>query len=183
VFITGLEDGLLPHSRSLDDGEELAEERRLLYVGITRAKDRVYLSHAFRRSFYGDSSVSVPSRFLVDIPQDLVEGGNPGLRRQQSRRRASSWSTSTPSPPAAESRKRKPLPKPRFLEPDQAVDESRLAGGEPHYRSGQRVKHSKFGEGMVIESKLTGNDEEVVVAFPEGVKRLAASFANLEVLE
>ena len=94
VFLTGLEDGLLPHSRSLDDGEELAEERRLLYVGITRAKDRVFISHAFRRSFYGDSSVSTPSRFLSDIPVELTEGTSASVRRRNSISRASTWQDS-----------------------------------------------------------------------------------------
>ncbi len=204
VFLTGLEDGLLPHSRSLDDGEELAEERRLLYVGITRAKDRVYLSHAFRRTFYGDSSVSVPSRFLVDIPQELVEGGgSPATRRQKSRRRASSWSGSSSSASSRRSASRsssysnsygndvqpttdrngsKTLPQPRSLEPEYADELSKPGPSKPKYHSGQRVKHAKFGEGTVIESKMTGNDEEVSVAFAEGVKRLAASFANLEIV-
>jgi DNA helicase-2/ATP-dependent DNA helicase PcrA len=203
VFITGLEDGLLPHSRSLDDGEELAEERRLLYVGITRAKDRVYISHAFRRSFYGDSSVSAPSRFLSDIPADLVEGASAFARRRNSISRASTWSDSR----ARRSEQRaigsgswdewgvnkesgshaetsKPMPIPRAEIDDLAEETPYRRNSGPHYRSGQRVRHARFGEGTVIESRVTGNDEEVTVAFPgEGIKRLAASFANLEVLE
>ena len=74
VFITGMEEGLLPHSRSLEDPDEMAEERRLCYVGITRAKDRVFLSYAFRRSMWGSSDVSTPSRFLSDIPKALISG-------------------------------------------------------------------------------------------------------------
>lgn len=74
VFITGLEDGMLPHSRSLDDAEQMAEERRLMYVGLTRAKDRLYLTYAFTRTRYGDNDFNVPSRFLDDIPPELVEG-------------------------------------------------------------------------------------------------------------
>ncbi len=97
VFITGLEEGLLPHSRSMDSEEELAEERRLFYVGMTRAKDRLYLSHVFRRSTWGDSSVAVPSRFLNDIPDKLLEGGSAGQRRRQSIDRASTWSDTRPS--------------------------------------------------------------------------------------
>jgi len=75
VFITGLEEGMLPHSRSLDDAEQMAEERRLMYVGLTRAKDRLYLTYAFTRTRYGDNDFNVPSRFLDDIPPELVEGG------------------------------------------------------------------------------------------------------------
>jgi DNA helicase-2/ATP-dependent DNA helicase PcrA len=74
VFVTGLEEGLLPHSRSLEDPEELAEERRLLYVGMTRARDRLYLTHSSNRARFGTSDTSVPSRFLQDIPPGLVEG-------------------------------------------------------------------------------------------------------------
>ncbi len=205
VFLTGLEDGLLPHSRSLEDGEELAEERRLLYVGITRAKDRVYLSHAFRRTYYGDSSVSTPSRFLDDIPLELIEGSSMSVRRQQSKARAASWESSvTWSSPAAKVPSRmmpnanrhanqlrssvikpagKPLPQSRQMEPDTPFMDKRPASLEPQFRTGQKVRHAKFGEGTVIESKQMGNDEEVTVAFPgEGIKKLAASFANLEVV-
>ena len=205
VFLTGLEDGLLPHSRSLDDGEELAEERRLLYVGLTRAKDRVYLSHAFRRTFYGDSSVSVPSRFLNDIPQELIEERSPSIRRQQSKRRVSNWTkTSAPaggvrrpaganahsnqgsgrSRSSMEQMGRGSHPLPRAHETE-FPDEMNLARKrELEFHSGQRVRHARFGEGLVIESKLTGNDEEVSVAFSDsGIKRLAASFAKLEIIE
>jgi DNA helicase-2/ATP-dependent DNA helicase PcrA len=84
---------------------------------------------------------------------------------------------------STERSKRRPLPRPRTLDTGYLEETSTSGKGEPRFHSGQRVKHAKFGEGMVIESKLTGNDEEVTVAFSEGVKRLAASFANLEILE
>ncbi|MCB8988937.1 MAG: ATP-binding domain-containing protein, partial [Ardenticatenaceae bacterium] len=205
VFITGLEEGMLPHSRSMDDAEELAEERRLFYVGITRAKDRLYLSHAFRRSFYGEPEASTPSRFLLDIPDELTSGGRPQARRQQSISRASSWNQKTPSwswssgssgggqrpspsrPSSAPSTRnptpeRRTLPTPNYLKADPEPDRSAPASAS--YSTGQRVRHAKFGEGIVIESKVMGNDEEVSVAFKEaGIKRLAASFAKLEVLD
>ena len=210
VFITGLEEGLLPHSRSLDSEDELAEERRLFYVGLTRAKDHLYLSHAFRRTTWGDSSVSVPSRFLNDIPETLLDGGGAGQRRRQSVDRASTWSDTRPSdarrptidrrppttdrrpPPAAPSRQRIPggwqmsdnddnekvLPQPYAT----AADSGRRST-VGRYKTGQKVRHAKFGDGTVIESKLSGDDEEVTVAFPGiGIKRLAASFAKLEVI-
>ncbi|MCA9999690.1 MAG: ATP-binding domain-containing protein, partial [Anaerolineales bacterium] len=212
VFLTGLEDGLLPHSRSLEDGEELAEERRLFYVGISRAKDDLYISHAFRRTTFGDSSVSAPSRFLRDIPPELTEGGETKQRRQETVSRASSWSSGrsntswsgsssrsstssrkewTPparpkTPPAASEPPRSRLPKPNYLRQDVDVDDEprQTGGGSTQYRTGQKVRHIKFGEGTVIESKLTGSDEEVTVAFPsEGIKRLAASFARLEIVK
>ncbi len=190
VFIVGLEDGLLPHSRALEDGEELAEERRLFYVGLTRAKDQVILSHAFRRMTYGGVEVSVPSRFLHDLPAGLVEGGSSRQRRQETTRRASSWQWTPPAPAAGRSANRergpsrtssgKPLPEPNPWS-ERAAANKPAAYGEQRYRSGQKVSHRKFGGGIVIESKLTGNDEEVVVAFKEaGIKKLIASIAKLE---
>ncbi|GAG44629.1 unnamed protein product, partial [marine sediment metagenome] len=74
VFMVGLEEGLFPHSRSFNDPEAMEEERRLCYVGITRAKERLYLVHTFRRTMYGESQVSVPSRFIADVPDHLIAG-------------------------------------------------------------------------------------------------------------
>jgi DNA helicase-2/ATP-dependent DNA helicase PcrA len=200
VFITGLEEGVLPHSRSMEDMEELAEERRLFYVGLTRAKDRVYLLHTFRRTFYGEASVGTPSRFLGDIPEGLVTGGDTAQRRNESVARASSWSWDRDrAVPRRGNRGRygserdrpsrttgNPFVRSRPHRPDRSDDDAKKKeettnGGAPQYRTGQKVRHAKFGEGIVIESKVTGNDEEVTVAFKnEGLKKLAASFANLE---
>lgn len=200
VFITGLEEGLLPHSRSMDSEDELAEERRLFYVGLTRARDALYLSHAFRRTAWGDSSVAVPSRFLADIPEALVDGRRPGNRRRESIDRASMWNPGQvswndsartrpsgagrsgnewppSSAPAVKSPGSKRLPVPN----DYADDPRALRPTAAQFKTGQKVRHSKFGEGTVIESKVTGGDEEVTVAFPgTGIKRLAASIAGLE---
>jgi len=86
VFIVGMEEGLLPHSRSFDDPEAMEEERRLCYVGITRAKERLYLVYAFRRTIYGYSEVSEPSRYLADIPPHLVAGAEPWKPGAESRK-------------------------------------------------------------------------------------------------
>ncbi len=167
VFITGMEEGLLPHSRSLEDPEEMAEERRLCYVGITRAKDLVFLSYAFRRSMWGSSDVSTPSRFLSDIPTALISGTGSfaGVKpREAMAVRASTWETPAGAKPARSAAA--PAP-----------------SRELQFRAGQRVKHATFGEGIVIESKLDRNDEEVTVAFKKaGIKRLLASFADLQKL-
>jgi DNA helicase-2/ATP-dependent DNA helicase PcrA len=195
VFITGLEEGILPHSRSMDDAEELAEERRLFYVGLTRAKDQLYLSHAFRRTIFGDSDVSSPSRFLNEIPTGLVTGGSAKKRRQQSINRASSWNWSSPQP--ARQRPSQPadyhwadedleidekeLPKPNLWR-EPVFEKESTNSADPQYKTGQEVYHAKFGSGIVIESKHTGNDEEVTVAFAGvGIKKLAASLAKLEI--
>jgi len=166
VFITGLEEGLLPHFRSLEEEEGMAEERRLLYVGITRAMNQLYLTYAFRRVMFGDSTPSRPSRFLGDIPTQLVEGLSARLQQSTQERRYLSETTweSTPAKPRAVQVASKP---------------------ETKYRTGQRVRHAKFGEGTVIQSQMRSGDEEVTVSFkqPHGLKRLAASFANLVILE
>ena len=159
VYITGMEDGMLPHTRAFDDPEGMAEERRLMYVGITRAKDRVYLTYAFRRFLFGNSDVNIPSRFLGDIPLDLTDGYiSSGTSHQQQMggyQRQTTWDQ------PAITRTETPLT----------------------YQTGMRVQHAKFGEGVVVESKRTSGDEEVTVSFKaHGIKRLAASFARLTIL-
>lgn len=190
VFMVGMEEGLLPHARSVDDPEELQEERRLAYVGITRAKDRLYLSHAFRRTRWGSDDVSQPSRFLKDIPAGLVEGKS--LRHRVDATRAAAraterwrsadddWDDDFPegrtrhraannrySPPAVPAATKAPRPAP-----------APKANGQ--FKIGDRVSHGLFGEGTVISSEVRGDDEEVTVAFRnKGIKKLLASFANL----
>ena len=157
VFIVGVEEGLLPHNRSFEDPDEMEEERRLAYVGITRAKDRLYLLHAFRRGSWGGSDMAERSRFLDDLPRHLI-GGNSSMRNAH--RRATSWGNdrSTRKPAAS-------------------------YGSRMEFSPGQAVLHPTFGRGVVITSKRSGDDEEVAVAFPnKGVKRLLASFANLTLL-
>lgn len=163
VFIVGLDDGVLPHQRSFEDPEAMAEERRLFYVGLTRAKDRVYLSHNFRRTLFGDSGPATISRFLDDIPAAMLTGHvtrrSVPARERAAYRRVTTWERSP---------RRTPTPPPTEL----------------HYRTGQRVTHGQFGEGMVIESKLVGGDELVIIAFESvGIKRLLAELANLTLLE
>jgi DNA helicase-2/ATP-dependent DNA helicase PcrA len=182
VFITGLEEGLLPHMRSFDEPDEMAEERRLMYVGLTRAKLRVYLSYAFRRLIYGDSSPGFPSRFLADIPAEIVEGLSPRLmqdRARQSYQNETNWD------------------RPQLSEGQRAVRAGitpfNPSVGAQHvapkndlqFRAGQKVRHAKFGDGIVVMSQRSGSDEEVTVSFKDktvGIKRLAASFANLQIV-
>ncbi len=161
VFLTGLEEGLLPHSRSMESPVEVAEERRLLYVGMTRAERRLYMTYAYRRSWrgYRDSEPSAPSRFLEDLPDKVLEESS-NRRRQASRPSwaSQSWRTSSP------------VPTPAASKPDL------------QYKSGQRVSHSFYGEGMVIESILEGRHEMVTVLFGNGigVKKLLGSMAPME---
>ena len=141
VFIVGLEEGVLPHNRSMDTPDELEEERRLLYVGITRAQDRLYLVHTFRRTLFGRDELSEPSRFLADIPGELLQGQS-------------------------------------FAQPHSQPIERRT---ETQFRDGDRVRHPRFGEGIVLSSKVLSDDEEVTVVFDGvGVKRCLVSFAGME---
>ncbi len=174
VFITGLEEGLLPHFRSLDEPEGMAEERRLMYVGVTRAMHYLFLTYAFRRLMYGESTPSIPSRFLSDIPAGLTDGVSTRIQQDASYKSfldETRWDSEPASERAREYRaKAAPAP----------------SAPPMRYRSGQRIRHAKFGEGVVIESKRMGQDEEVTVSFADkshGIKRLAASFANMITLE
>src|SRR5579859_7431861 len=176
VFIVGLDEGILPHQRSFDDPEAMHEERRLMYVGMTRAKDRLYLVRAFRRSIYGDSGPSEASRFFDDIPEHLLKGN---LSRKQNKaeayfQKATRWDSGDSGEQAGS-----------VVRGSGSARANRAAPAAPtRYKSGQRVRHKLFGEGIVIDSKVRGDDEEVDVAFEDvGLKRLVAAIANLEVLK
>jgi len=165
VYIVGLDEGLLPHNRSFEDPEEMAEERRLFYVGITRAKNDLILVRAGQRSNFGRYEYTMPSRFLDDIPEKLIkqEGIRLGVRRV------------------------KPLSQPRWTSVVSLVGNNEPAPKEPKelvYKAGMRIIHSAWGDGMVIETRAMGNDETVTVMFETvGLKRLAASIAKLEIVK
>ncbi len=174
VLIVGLEEGILPHSRSLDDPEEMEEERRLFYVGITRARKRLYLLRSYRRSLFGGSTSNPPSRFLQDISPHLVSSR--GL-----------WQDSHVEV-ADTGFGRDFQPAPRTPEPD-----ARFAyGPRTPYRPdsdlvlkvGDHVRHSKFGPGIVMNCIPTRQDHELTVVFEvAGVKKLLASLAPLEKID
>jgi DNA helicase II / ATP-dependent DNA helicase PcrA len=156
VFIVGAEEGLLPHFRSMDDPFQMEEERRLCYVGITRAKSRIYLVHAFRRNLMGRSTVNKVSRFLQDIPRNLIAGGDFWQAAQ----------SSLGSDFAGGQIKASELP-PR--------------PPSPELKAGDRVHHIQFGDGVIVTCTPRGDDSEVVVAFGgAGLKKLLLSFAKLE---
>jgi DNA helicase-2/ATP-dependent DNA helicase PcrA len=161
VMIVGLNEGILPHSRSFDDPEEMLEERRLLYVGITRAIDRLYLVLTQNRRTYGYLDPMLPSRFLDDIPPqlvDFIDGVGYGTRIAPHAESNNRWDTNSNLNGDG-----KPLP-------------------EKQYQTGMRVLHPTFGEGLVLGSELQNGDEIVDVFFKDiGQKKLAASFARLEI--
>ena len=181
VFLTGMEEGVFPHARSSESEQELEEERRLCYVGITRAKDRCYLTYAAVRTLFGRSTEMAPSRFLLELPSQQVDV------RTMARDERDTWGELYEGD-------RYELERRRRGRQDRALAGLSAAwrgGGErptprgptsaTHYRAGDKVRHVQFGDGVVVSSAAKGDDEEVTVAFPDqGVKRLMASFARLE---
>jgi len=206
VFLIGLEDGLLPHSRSLESQDELEEERRLFYVGITRAKDRLYLTYAFRRVMWGSNELREKSPFLDDIPNDLIDTDTSNVTSagaSNAYKKMTTWSSSNSEsglsrlsrdlmsqPRLNSTPKAKPKPSDFTSNPDIRSKIIRFPGsidsGEAKFKSGQRVKHPLFGLGQVLDSVKAGGDEEVTIVFENeryGQKTLIASLANLTVVD
>jgi DNA helicase-2/ATP-dependent DNA helicase PcrA len=216
VFLAGMEEGLFPHSRTINDGEGLEEERRLCYVGITRAMDALLVTRArFRRRYGNDSPEhSTPSRFLGEIPRHLIDdlsapvpsdtwGGYAAQSTRPPNRRmatASDWSyedeDQSSSDMASGRTERTPTSRVAgtgsidniaqfFGSRGQAYPRPKLPVAEPSgatgFRSGQRVRHPKYGEGVVFRREGDGEDAKITVQFSRfGVKKLVEKFAQLE---
>jgi DNA helicase-2/ATP-dependent DNA helicase PcrA len=151
VFLAGMEDGLFPHQRSVADLAGLEEERRLCYVGATRAMRHLYITYAEQRRLYGIDAYGQPSRFISELPPDLIEEIRPRLQ----------------------------VSRPVFVKRSSTLDESPAAG----MRMGSRVRHSKFGDGVVLNFEGNGPHARIQVNFErQGTKWLMLSYANLEVV-
>ena len=161
VFLIGMEEGLMPHSRSFDDPAQMEEERRLCYVGITRARERLYLTHAYRRSTWGASAFNPVSRYLADIPATL---------------------TTTRSRVDGHAAPRSAAMRERIIENAVLPMAPARPRGKTEFARGDVVRHPKFGEGIVLSTAPRGEDAEVTVIFKgaAGTKKLLASFAFLE---
>lgn len=164
VFLIGLEEGVFPLSRALMEESELEEERRLAYVGITRAEEALYLTNAFSRTLYGRTQYNRPSRFVEEIDQELleIEGMRPTPKKTPVFAKKTAYS---------------------YKQPETAVVPAKSAtGGENNsWKPGDKVKHKKWGLGTVVRVSGTSKDLELDVAFPsQGVKRLLAAFAPIE---
>jgi DNA helicase-2/ATP-dependent DNA helicase PcrA len=183
VFIIGVEEGLFPHSRAFTDANELEEERRLAYVGITRAQEKLFVSHAWSRNQFGATQYNPPSRFLDEIPEELVEHeGDVRTRTTSQRRRADEGRRSFGSfDPDDEFRER---------QVEAAISAGRSAtrpqpsqAHELGLRIGDSVEHAAFGEGVIIDITGSGQDAEAVVNFRErGRKHLILAWAPLKKL-
>jgi len=153
VFVTGVEENLFPHSRSINstDPEEIEEERRLCYVALTRAKEKVFLTRAWKRTIYGRDAYNSPSRFITEIPERYLESS-------QARKREEKSSFGRPM--------------------NNSTNSIKPSGGT--FNVGDKVEHSKWGEGLVVSVKGSGDDAEVSVAFPDqGIKKLIAKYAPI----
>ncbi|TXX12701.1 DNA helicase PcrA [Enterococcus gallinarum] len=168
VFLIGLEENIFPLSRALMEESELEEERRLAYVGITRAEEELFLTNAFSRTLYGRTQYNRPSRFVEEIEQDLLQ--SLGERTQ---------------PKGAAASFQPKVFKPTYTQPRQSTVSSRqtttAAGNQ--WQVGEKVNHKKWGVGTIVRTTGAAQDLELDVAFPQqGVKRLLATFAPIEKL-
>lgn len=209
VFIIGMEEGVFPHSRAFMDNEELEEERRLAYVGITRAEEQLFLSCAQMRTLFGRTTANPPSRFLDEIPDELKEdtqmardryrrgsstgGGSYGGRGLGSTggsnfggggsklfdRQSRGGSSATSSVTSAASSRV------TMSTPSVSSKPASAADGSGAFKAGDKVQHGKWGTGTIVAVKGTGNDTELQIAFPApvGVKRLLAGFAPITKVE
>ena len=175
VFITGLEEGLFPHENAMSDMDGLEEERRLMYVAITRARKRLYLSHAQTRMLHGQTRYHIRSRFLEELPEDALKWITPrrsgfadiGASVSGAAGARPAWGTSALDSSFAAA----PLP-PRKAAPSHGI------------AAGQQVFHNKFGEGKVLAVEGAGDDARAQVSFPRhGVKWLALAVAKLTVVD
>ena len=167
VFISGLEEGLFPHENSVREDKGLEEERRLMYVAVTRARKRLYISHAQTRMLHGQTRYNLPSRFFDEIPAELLKWLTPKLARGPA---------AVPGRPTFAAPRR-----PAWAEPGPAAVVRRSAAQETGgFRIGQNVSHAKFGQGIIVNAEGAGSDARVQVNFGrEGVKWLALSVAKL----
>ncbi|GIP60288.1 DNA helicase PcrA [Paenibacillus woosongensis] len=197
VFIIGMEEGVFPHSRAFQDNEELEEERRLAYVGITRAEERLFLTCAQMRTLFGRTTANAPSRFLEEIPEELKEdtemardryrrgagiggaysgrGFGAGAGSNFGHRSADRGGTRTSAPTSS------------GVTVTTGVTGAQTAkkADSADFNAGDKVAHGKWGIGTIVAVKGTGNDMELQIAFPAptGVKRLLAGFAPITKVE
>lgn len=157
VFMIGMEEGIFPHSRSLAEEAELEEERRLCYVGITRAREELHMVKAWQRTLYGNYMHNLPSRFVREVPEHLIREDGAG---SVSREPFDSAGTN--------------------LRPSNGKVDKKPAGTSEKFNLGDKVEHGKWGQGVIVSVKGDGGDAEISVAFPGlGIKTLIARYAPL----
>ena len=186
VFLIGLEEGLLPHVRTLANAEEMEEERRLCYVGITRAQRNVFLTRAQSRMIYCEVQINRPSRFLGEIPEALLETKKKSQPAQvQPSQRLSLGSPASPGQNsfAISPGKRAPQKPSSLMKPVAPSMSATTAASSStvQWKAGDKAMHGKWGVGTVVAVKGSGDNQEVQIAFPEqGIKSLSVKFAPIQ---
>jgi DNA helicase-2/ATP-dependent DNA helicase PcrA len=186
VFLVGVEEGVFPHHRALSDPDEMEEERRLAYVGITRAMQRLFVSHAWSRMLFGTSQYNPPSRFLDEIPEHLLESRGDAAGSNPYRRAGSGYGSGPGSPPPY---RRRGVDRAADDAHRDRIVESAMRAGPPRgptnaheigFRIGDDVSHPAFGEGIIIDITGSGDRAEATVNFAGvGTKHLALAWAPL----
>ena len=173
VFMAGMEEGLFPHSRTLLDDTEIEEERRTCYVGITRAERRLYLTYARQRTIYGRTEMSRPSRFLAEIPEELVEHKEADFFGGTDLRAPSNiWSERS-----IRTERKRYMPPPQHTAADGSVIRPDTSAA---FQAGDAVRHSKWGDGRIVAISGSGEDAELSIAFPgEGIKKFVQKYAPI----
>jgi len=173
VFMAGMEEGLFPHSRTLLDDTEIEEERRTCYVGITRAERRLYLTYARQRTIYGRTEMSRPSRFLAEIPEELVEHKEADFFSGTDLRAPSNiWSERS-----TRTERKRYMPPPQHTAADGSVIRPNASAA---FQAGDAVRHSKWGDGRIVAISGSGEDAELSIAFPgEGIKKFVQKYAPI----
>ena len=190
VFLVGMEEGLFPSYRSIGEQRELEEERRLCYVGITRAKEYLFLTCAKQRTIFGSTSLNKISRFLEEIPKELLEGVEK-LEKPHKLKENTEWTYGNNSNKKAisfviaGSNTNKPQPNFAFRTAESFlnnINTKPIGVNLSKYKIGQTIYHKKFGEGIITEIAEEGDDLKIDISFEKvGHKRLMAKYANLEI--
>ncbi|MCP1356247.1 DNA helicase PcrA [Aneurinibacillus migulanus] len=177
VFLAGMEEGIFPHSRALFEEVEMEEERRLAYVGITRAEQELFLTRALMRTLYGQTKMNAPSRFIEEIPEHLIQAEGTVQERLAAR-------TGRMDSQMTQPQQRSGVVSMRSQQPKGST--SKASGGQGaeamDWKAGDKVAHGKWGTGTVVSIKGSGQDLELTIAFPNptGLKKLLAKFAPIE---
>src|SRR5690625_4787465 len=168
VFLVGMEEGIFPHSRSMMDDEEMEEERRLAYVGITRAEQELYLTHAQMRTLYGRTNMHPISRFISEIPATLIDG------MEEEKRPVFAGFNKNKGPVTGGSINKPPRKKAQQIQTTTGAE-------QVGWQAGNKAHHNKWGVGTVVKVQGEGDKTELDIAFPAptGIKRLLAKFAPI----
>ena len=202
VFIVGMEDGLFPSKKSIFEHDDVEEERRLCYVGITRARKKLYLTNAKQRTLYGSTSYTIPSRFISEIPDDLYDEVSKENIKKKTEQRNTSYldnefssvqrrinelsrtSSSVSISSGSKSNNKFGVSVDSFLK---NIGKTNVVSDEvdlDRYKEGVKVRHKKFGIGTIKSAEPEDDDLKVEIVFENGqMKRLMAKFANLEIVE